>query len=146
MTSGWIRIVGLATALIISACTGRSGGPQVLTDAQILTALSQRAGAHACCFYRGRDQAGRPIYGQLNGARELHFLVRTQVNDEAVACGWSGFAAPHDADGRHMTAGPDTVFIVRNGRIYLQEDLSANDFDRWQDELCGAAWIKPLLN
>lgn len=145
MTSGMVRSAWIAAVLLLAACTGRGAAPQVLTDAQILNALNQRAGAHACCFYMGKDPNGRPLYGRLNGARELHFVVRSQVGRDAVACGWSGFAAPLGANGRRMPAGPDVVFIVRDGQVYLQEDVPGEEFERWQDDLCGPAWIKPRM-
>lgn len=140
---GW-AVCGLA-ALALSACARPLDGPKVLSDKQVLAALNQRGGAHACCFYQGKDATGRPIYGQLNGARQLRFVVRSQLGSEAIACGWSGFAAPRDAKGRAMAAGPDRIFIVRNGRVYLQEDVSADTFERWQAELCGPAWVKPRM-
>lgn len=129
--------------LLLAACTGQGQAPRALSDRQIIDALNQRAGAHACCFYQGKDPGGRPVYGQISGARQLRFVVRSQVGSESVACGWSGFAAPRDLAGHAMPPGPDRIFIVRNGKVYFQEDLSAEDFDRWQAELCGPAWVKP---
>lgn len=43
-----------------------------------------------------------------------------------------------------MPSAPDTIFIVRNRRIFIEGDLPEAEFSRWQDDLCGPDWVKPL--
>ena len=79
-----------------------------------------------------------------DGGREFHVLIRRQVKGEEIICGWAGFS-PLPAHG-NIPPPPsfETIFIVRSGRLYLEKDLPPGDFERWQDQLCGDQWVKPL--
>ena len=73
--------------------------------------------------------------------RELQFLVKREVGNEEIVCGYAGFSPPKGYPGP-MPA-PD-LFILRNGRLFTAKDMTADQFGRWEDRLCGPEWVKPL--
>jgi len=134
----------LATSMAVLSCAHGVGASSYLSQQQIITELNHRLGSRACCFYVGRDRKGDAVYGPLNADRELHWLVQQRVKGEAVTCGYTHFRPARAFNGSPMASGVETIFIVRNRRLYLQGETPPAEFVRWEDELCGPDWVKPL--
>jgi len=130
--------------IVVFSCADSARASDYLSRQQIIAELNHRLGSRACCFYVGRDRKGDAVYGPLNADREVHWLVRQRVNGEAISCGYTAFPSARASNGSSMSSGFDSVFIVRNRRLYVQGDMPSTEFDRWQDQLCGADWVKPL--
>jgi hypothetical protein len=66
------------------------------------------------------------------GMLKLSWLTRRVVAGEAIACGYAG--PPRRAQ----------VFIARGPKVFVPSDLPPEQFDHWEDQLCGPDWIKPV--
>jgi len=86
-------------------------------------------------------RGGGAYTDQRSAKRELQFLVKRKSSNEEVVCGYSGFSPPN---GYRGPMPPPDLFIVRDGRLFTAKDMSADQFGRWQDQLCGPDWLKPL--
>jgi hypothetical protein len=140
----------LAAAVVSLAVCGQGCGPAprgsitpTFSDKEIVATLNRRVGAQACCFYTG-EKDGKAEYGPLKASRELHFVVRHLTGAGEIVCGYSGFPAARAFNGQSMSSGPDTIFVVRGRRLYLEQDMADEQFERMQDELCGPDWVKPF--
>ncbi len=140
--------MALSTLIIVAlgsyGCSKAPGASAGLTDQQIIAKLNQRIGAQACCFFVRTDRRGDAVYGPLNARREIHMILRRTLSGEAVACGFSGFPKARAFNGTAMSSGDDTTFVVRDQRLFVQRDMTPDQFDRLQDQLCGPDWVKPI--
>ncbi len=87
------------------------------------------------------SHGGGAYTDQRPAKREVQFLVKQKVGNEEIVCGYTGFPPPKGYSGPMP---PPDLFIIRNGRLFTAEDMTADQLDRWQDQLCGPDWIKPL--
>jgi hypothetical protein len=140
-----LMVVALGAGLTLAAC-GPSTPPLEQPDNDaILAMLNARLGPDSGQrYYAGTGANGAAIYKPVrSGPRELHFVVRRQAEGERIVCGWAGYA-PLKASEPASFPPFDTLFLLRNGRLYLSQDLPAGQFERWQADLCGDRWVKPI--
>jgi hypothetical protein len=139
------RGIGLGiAALWLGGCDRPTPPVSTLTDAQIFSTLNERVGAQTCCFRVGEDAKGVSVYGPLDAERRIDFIVRNTVAGEDIACGWSGFPPAKAFNGKPMSSGTPTLFIVRGKRLLIEGDIPAEEFELWQRQLCGDAWVAPV--
>jgi hypothetical protein len=143
---------GLLSVLVVVGCMlaacNQATEPQDQPSSEaLLTQLRARLGPNLPeMYYSGTDAHGDHVYKELKrGPLELHVLVRRRVNGENVVCGWAG-SPPQRLWSGGMTRSDDTIFIVRNGRLFLSQDVPAHQFEKWQTDLCGDQWVKPITN
>lgn len=86
-------------------------------------------------------QLGQRSYAiaPLSNVRDIEFVVRRKVGDDAIACGYARLPPAGDYE-----VEPPVVFVVEDQTVFLQEDLPAAQFAEMQDNLCGPAWVEPI--
>lgn len=87
--------------------------------------------AAACARPAPPDPNMTAIRGRF-GNLKLSWVTPRVVAGEAIVCGYAG--PPRQAH----------VFIARGGKLFTPSDLPPGQFDKWEDQLCGDNWIKPL--
>lgn len=120
-----IALIGLSA---VCGCAKPPRAAKSLSDEQIIKALRGRLDA----------QDGPP-----NARREIGLIVRRSVGGEDIACGLSGFPEARASNGDPMFSGFVAAFVVRNQRLFVEQEMTPAEFDRLQDQLCGPDWVKP---
>jgi hypothetical protein len=128
-----LLLMMLSSAVVLLGCEASTERQaKGLSDAAIIDSIATRPNME--------PQPASYAVAPVSFRRQMRFIVRNHIDDEPIACGYARLPPA----GRFEVE-PLVAFVAKGDTVYLAADLPADEFAKMQTNLCGPAWVEPLV-